>query len=83
MRGDHFQLLPFGSGKRMCPGVGLALAIVHLTLATLLHTFTWSLPVDVKRPEDLDMRETHILPLMKAINLKPVPHPKLPPALRT
>ncbi|CAM0150444.1 unnamed protein product [Urochloa decumbens] len=55
-RGRDFELLPFGSGRRMCPGMPLATRMVHLMLASLLHGFEWRL-----RPEDekngLDMSE--------------------------
>ncbi|KAL6867497.1 hypothetical protein ACP4OV_015521 [Aristida adscensionis] len=47
-RGRFFQLLPFGSGRRMCPGMPLADRMVHLILATLLHGFEWRLPADVE-----------------------------------
>ncbi|CAM0150448.1 unnamed protein product [Urochloa decumbens] len=55
-RGRDFELLPFGSGRRMCPGMPLATRMVHLMLAALLHRFEWRM-----RPEDekngLDMSE--------------------------
>lgn len=76
MTGHHFQLLPFGAGKRVCPGIALGLAMVHRTLATLLHAFAWSLPPDVQRPQDLDMSEHSGLALTKAVSLNLVPHPK-------
>ncbi|CAN6301560.1 unnamed protein product [Urochloa humidicola] len=46
-RGKHFELLPFGSGRRICPGMPLADRMVHLMLATLLHRFEWRLPAGV------------------------------------
>ncbi|RYR08378.1 hypothetical protein Ahy_B05g076035 [Arachis hypogaea] len=39
VRGHHFELLPFGSGRRMCPGVSFGLQMVHFTLASFLHSF--------------------------------------------
>ena len=44
VKGHHFELLPFGTGKRMCPGISLSMAIVHLTVATLVHGLEWELP---------------------------------------
>ena len=44
--GQHFELLPFGSGRRSCPGMSLALPIVQLTVSSLIHTFQWALPSD-------------------------------------
>ncbi|XP_047941656.1 premnaspirodiene oxygenase-like [Salvia hispanica] len=50
----HF--LPFGAGKRMCPGITFGLANVEFTLAQLLYNFDWGLPEGV-RSVDLDMTE--------------------------
>ncbi|CAD6202906.1 unnamed protein product [Miscanthus lutarioriparius] len=38
-RGRDFELVPFGSGRRICPGLPLAARMVHLMLSTLLHRF--------------------------------------------
>ncbi|CAL4930103.1 unnamed protein product [Urochloa decumbens] len=58
-RGKDFELLPFGSGRRICPGMPLADRMVHLMLATLLHLlhrFEWRLPADVGE-KGVDMSE--------------------------
>ncbi|XP_051182435.1 geraniol 8-hydroxylase [Lolium perenne] len=47
-RGRDFELLPFGSGRRICPGMPLAVRMVHLLLASLLHQFEWRLPREVE-----------------------------------
>nr|AYM55628.1 cytochrome p450 [Croton stellatopilosus] len=41
VRGQFFHLLPFGSGKRGCPGASLALQVVHSTLAVMIQCFEW------------------------------------------
>nr|CAD1829319.1 unnamed protein product [Ananas comosus var. bracteatus] len=43
-RGKDFDLLPFGAGRRICPGLPLAARMLHLMLAALLHGFDWTLP---------------------------------------
>mgnify|MGYP002775346596 CR=1 FL=1 len=39
VKGKHFEVIPFGSGRRICPGMNLALSIVEITLANLVHAF--------------------------------------------
>ncbi|KAI3451091.1 hypothetical protein Pfo_007756 [Paulownia fortunei] len=56
LRGHDFQLIPFGSGRRGCPGLQLGLTVVRLVVAQLVHCFDWELP-DGMLPSDLDMAE--------------------------
>ncbi|KAE9450371.1 hypothetical protein C3L33_17729, partial [Rhododendron williamsianum] len=58
VKGHHFELLPFGSGRRMCPAYRLGLMLIQSTLANLVHGFKWGLPGNVK-PEDVDMEEEY------------------------
>ncbi|KAE8674537.1 hypothetical protein F3Y22_tig00111745pilonHSYRG00059 [Hibiscus syriacus] len=44
VRGQHFELMPFGSGRRSCPGTSFALQMLHLTLSNFLHAFEFSRP---------------------------------------
>ncbi|MCO5560105.1 hypothetical protein L7F22_049947 [Adiantum nelumboides] len=50
-KGKHFELLPFGSGRRRCVGYELGLLNVRLFLSSLLQSFHWQLPPGVKRPD--------------------------------
>ncbi|CAN6195657.1 unnamed protein product [Urochloa humidicola] len=55
-RGLDYQLLPFGAGRRICPGINFAQPVLELALVSLLRHFDWELPAGL-RPEDMDMVE--------------------------
>ncbi|XP_070029371.1 cytochrome P450 71A1-like [Nicotiana sylvestris] len=57
-KGRDFELLPFGAGRRGCPGIALGVASMELALSNLLYAFDWELPYGVKK-EDID---THARP---------------------
>uniref|UniRef100_A0A0E0EW46 Cytochrome P450 n=1 Tax=Oryza meridionalis TaxID=40149 RepID=A0A0E0EW46_9ORYZ len=67
-RGGDLELIPFGAGRRICPGMPLAIRMVHVVLASLLIHFKWRLPVEVER-NGIDMTEKFGLTLVKAIPL--------------
>ncbi|XP_058009912.1 cytochrome P450 CYP736A12-like [Hevea brasiliensis] len=76
LRGHDFQLIPFGSGRRGCPGMHLGLTTVRLVLAQLLHCFDWELP-DGLLPNEMDMSERFTLTMLKATHLLAVPKYRL------
>ncbi|KAL6839552.1 hypothetical protein ACP4OV_030822 [Aristida adscensionis] len=82
VKGHDFELLPFGSGRRMCPGIGLGLKLVQVILANLLHGFAWSLP-DGVRKEELNMEEKYGLSMPRLVPLEAVAEPRLPAVLYT
>lgn len=77
VKGQDFELLPFGSGRRMCPGYSLGLKVIQNSLANLLHGFNWRLP-DKMKPEDLNMDEIFGLSTPRKIPLVVVGEPRLP-----
>nr|KJB44142.1 hypothetical protein B456_007G236600 [Gossypium raimondii] len=54
--GPDFNLLPFGAGHRICPGLDMGATNVEFTLANMLYWFHWELPNDMKR-EDISIEE--------------------------
>ncbi len=55
-KGQHFELLPFGAGRRGCPGIYMATTTIELALANLLYCFDWKLAYGMKE-EDINMEE--------------------------
>ncbi|KDP34572.1 hypothetical protein JCGZ_11122 [Jatropha curcas] len=55
-RGQNYEFLPFGGGRRSCPGITMGLALVELALANLLFCFDWELPYNMKEA-DINMEE--------------------------
>ncbi|KAG9440735.1 hypothetical protein H6P81_020900 [Aristolochia fimbriata] len=77
VKGQHFELIPFSSGRRMCAGVSFALRILHLTLARLLHGFDLETPID----EPIDMGKSPGLLNPKTTPLEVLLSPRLPEKL--
>ena len=77
VRGQIFQLMPFGSGRRLCPGVNLALLVVPTMLAAMVQGFEWKVGKDGKGC--LDMEEGVGISLPRAKPLVCVPMARLNP----
>uniref|UniRef100_A0A2N9HWG5 Uncharacterized protein n=1 Tax=Fagus sylvatica TaxID=28930 RepID=A0A2N9HWG5_FAGSY len=71
-KGNNFDYTPFGAGRKMCPGQPLAIKQVPLILASLVHSFDWSLPGSVNSTE-LDMNDHFVVTLRKKQPLKLIP----------
>ncbi|KAL4563724.1 hypothetical protein LXL04_027769 [Taraxacum kok-saghyz] len=55
--GNDYEFIPFGAGRRMCPGITFGTNSVESTLVDLLHHFDWKLPKGMK-PQDINMEES-------------------------
>ncbi|CAN1808771.1 Desmethyl-deoxy-podophyllotoxin synthase [Linum perenne] len=70
-KGNDFQFIPFGAGRRICPGMSFAMVFVKLTLANLFFHFNWRLPDDM----ELDMTEAFGMSLGRKHPLCLIPVP--------
>jgi cytochrome P450 len=79
VRGQHFHLLPFGSGRRSCPGATLALLVVQTTLAAMVQCFEWKVEyggdgiVDMEEGPGISLPRAHPLACVPVARLSPFP----------
>ena len=64
--GQDFELIPFGSSRRSCPGINMTLQMLHLTIARLLQGFDMATPSN----SPIDMTEGISLNMPKATRLE-------------
>ncbi|KAI3503126.1 hypothetical protein L1887_31562 [Cichorium endivia] len=74
VRGRDFELIPFGAGRRICPGLSLAIRMLPVMLGSLLNNFDWNLDGGLGL-EELDLNEKFGITLQKANPLCVVPIP--------
>lgn len=72
-KGQNFEFIPFGAGRRICPGLPLAHRMLPLILGSLLHHFDWKLCDSACGEIKIDMRETMGLTARKLVPLRAVP----------
>nr|WET52745.1 cytochrome P450 76AH62 [Callicarpa americana] len=70
-KGQDYELLPFGSGRRICPGIPLANRILHMTTATLVHNFDWK--IEEGAADENHKEELSGLALRRAVPLRIIP----------
>ncbi|XP_047952711.1 cytochrome P450 71A6-like [Salvia hispanica] len=73
-KGLYFELIPFGAGRRGCPGVTFATTVYELALAKLVLNFNFELPNGAKI-EQLDVSESSGLTMHKKFPLLVVVSP--------
>jgi len=71
-KGQHFELIPFGSGRRICVGFALAQRVVPLALANLIQSFDWEVNNSLSSGIT-DMTERMGITLRKLVPLKAIP----------
>jgi len=71
-KGNNFEYVPFGAGRRMCPGMTFGVASIMLPLALLLFHFNWELPNQMKA-EDMDMSEHFGVVISRENQLRLIP----------
>ncbi|KAK9995613.1 hypothetical protein SO802_020299 [Lithocarpus litseifolius] len=76
-KGQHFELIPFGAGRRSCPAITFGTASVELALAQLLHSFDWELPPGITA-KDLDMTEVFGIAMHRIADLIVIAKPRFP-----
>ncbi|OAY34798.1 cytochrome P450 CYP82D47 [Manihot esculenta] len=73
--GQNFELIPFGSGRRSCPGLNFAMQVILLGMAKLLQGFNFTTPNN----EPVDMTESLNLTLSNVTPLEVMVSPRLAP----
>ncbi|KAJ1261713.1 hypothetical protein BS78_09G052000 [Paspalum vaginatum] len=75
-QGSDFRFLPFGSGRRICPGLNFAVATAEIILANLVYHFDWELPPGTKGG-GVDMEESFGMDVHRKEKLLVIP--RVPP----
>ncbi|KAL6646943.1 hypothetical protein ACP70R_015637 [Stipagrostis hirtigluma subsp. patula] len=75
-KGNDFQFLPFGAGRRMCTGINFAMANIELMLANLVHRFNWELPPDLEG-RGIDMSDAFAIVVHRKEKLLLVPKSRI------
>jgi len=75
-QGQELESIPFGSGRRRCPGIQLGLVTVRLVVAQLVHCYNWKLPHNIS-PSNLNMEEKFGVTIPRAQHLHAIPSYRL------
>ncbi|XP_024992904.1 cytochrome P450 76AD1-like [Cynara cardunculus var. scolymus] len=71
-KGHDFKFIPFGTGRRICPGLNFAHRMLHIIIGSLIHKFDWKLDGNVSAL-DMDMEEKFGLTMPKSVPLMAIP----------
>lgn len=72
VKGHNYELTPFGAGRRICPGLPLAMRMLYLMLGSLINCFNWRLE-DGMKIDDMNMDDHFGITLGKAQSVRVVP----------
>lgn len=73
-KGQDFELIPFGAGRRSCPAITFGIAAIEIALAQLLHSFDWKLPPGLEA-KDVDNTEAFGISMHRTVPLHVVAKP--------
>jgi cytochrome P450 len=73
-KGQDFELIPFGAGRRICPAITFGIATVEIALAQLLHSFDWKLPPGLEA-KDIDNTEAFGISMHRTVPLHVIAKP--------
>ncbi|KAL3533881.1 hypothetical protein ACH5RR_007402 [Cinchona calisaya] len=81
VRGQHYHFLPFGSGRRGCPGISLALQVVQTSLAAMVQCFQWKVvdgkgnngTIDMEEGKGATLPRAHPLVCVPVLRVNPLP----------
>jgi cytochrome P450 len=73
-KGSDFEFLPFGAGRRICPGILFSEPNIELPLAQMLYYFDWKLPYGTSH-ESFDMTESFGATVKRKSELFVIPIP--------
>lgn len=68
MGSKEIKMMPFGAGRRICPGIGMAMLHLNLIVARLVQEFAW----ECKPGETVDLSETLELTMVMKYPLQAV-----------
>uniref|UniRef100_A0A1W7HBR5 Cytochrome P450 n=1 Tax=Scoparia dulcis TaxID=107240 RepID=A0A1W7HBR5_SCODU len=75
-KGNDFEFIPFGAGRRICPGLPMAIRTIPLILVSLIRFFDWSLPFGKDPRSELNMKEKFALSIEMEHPLELIPKPR-------
>lgn len=78
VRGQNYHFLPFGTGRRGCPGTSLTLLVVQTALAAMIQCFEWKVEggngtVDMEEGPGITLAKAQPLVCSPVVRLNPVP----------